>query len=109
MKKWKECPVYIWIFSFFAFFLFVIVTMFQFILFMPKLFQGKFPFDRWFSFLGEFLLNFFLFFALPYGILSVTIGAWLPELWNGWLGFLCAYLLGLYPAVRIWTWQKEHK
>ncbi|MCI9403534.1 MAG: hypothetical protein HFF04_07690 [Oscillospiraceae bacterium] len=109
MKKWKECPVYVWIFSFFALFLLFFITMFQFLLSMQKLFQRKFPFDQWFSFLGEFLIDFVLFFILPNAALSATIGVWIPELWNAWLGFLCAYFLGLYPAVRLWAWRKEHK
>ena len=109
MKKWKECPIYLWIFSFFAFFLLVFITMLQFLALMPSIFQGKFPFDRWFRFLGEFLIDFFILFGLPYGLLSGIIGGWLPEMWSAWLGFLCAYLLGLYPAVRIWGWRKENR
>ena len=109
MKKWKECPVYVWIFSFFAFFVLVFLTMFRFIFLMPSLFRGKFPFDRWFSFCGEFLIDLFLLLILPYAILSMTLGVWAAGLWEAWLGFLCAYLLGIYPTVRLWKWRKAHK
>ena len=109
MNKWKECPVYIWIFSFLALLVLVFITMFQFLLLMPSFFRGKFPFDRWLSFCGEFLVDLFLLFILPYAILAMTLGTWVAGLWTAWLGFLCAYLLGIYPTVRMWKWRKEHK
>ena len=95
MKAWKECPVYVWIFSFFALFVLMVVTTVQFARYLRSLFGGKFPFDRWFSFCGECLIDLLLLFMLPYGVLSMTVGMWASGLWNAWLGFLCAYLLGI--------------
>ena len=109
MKIWKECPVYVWIFSFFALFVLMLITMFQFVLWLRSLFGGKFPFDRWLSFCGEFMIDIFLLFMLPYAILTMTLGTWAAGFWTEWLGFLCAYLLGIYPTVRLWKWRTEHE
>ena len=109
MKMWKECPVYVWIFSFFALFVLILITMIQFVRWLRSLFGGKFPFDRWLSFCGELLVDLLLLFMLPCAILAMVLETLAAGLWNEWLGFLCAYLLGIYPTVRLWKWRTEHK
>ena len=108
MKKWKECPIYIWIFSFFALIVLIWITMFQFMLLMPSFFRGKFPFNCWISFPGEFFFDILFLFMLPHTILSYLIPVLSLEIWN-WMSFPTAYLLGIYPAVRLWNWRKNHR
>ena len=102
MKKWKECPWYIWIFSFFAGVILTWVTMVQFAV---SFFRRKFSFDLWLRYCGEFFIDWFLLFLLPVVLLSLLAGNLAPELWYR-LAFPVAYILGLYPAVRMWHWRK---
>ena len=111
MKIWKECPVYVWIFSFFALFVLMSITIiqFQFVALRRAFLGGKFPFDRWFSFCGELLVDLLLLFMLPCAILAMALETWAAGPWIKWLGSLCVYLLGIYPTVRLWKWRTEHK
>ncbi len=104
MKNWKECPWYVRIFSFLAVFVLIVASGPRL---AARLFRDGFQLELWLRFCGEVLLDWFVFFMLPMMVLAVVVGSLAPGLWN-WLGFPLLYVLGLYPAVRIWYWRKEN-
>ena len=104
MSRWRECPWYAWVFSFFSGFALTAATM---LWFMGAFFRRKFSLELWFRFIEEFLLDWFVLFMLPFLLLSFALYALSPEVWT-WLGLPIVYLLGFYPAVRLWHWRKEH-
>ena len=104
MKNCKECPWYVRIFSFLAVFVLIVASGPRL---AARLFRDGFQLELWLRFCGEVLLDWFVFFMLPMMVLAVVVGSLATGLWN-WLGFPLLYVLGLYPAVRIWYWRKEN-
>lgn len=107
MEKQEKCPWYVWIFSFLAMFALSVVIMIEF---AKRDRKEKLTGRSWVKPWGQMMAAIFgndLLLFVPYTVCVIVGFTLFPEVW-AWLYFPTAYLLGIYPAIRLWRWRKKH-
>lgn len=107
MKLWKDCPWYVWAFSFLSVGVLMFVIWARFVAAMFRK-GSKLDMELWFRFMGEWMLDIFALMMLPTALLTTIGSLLLPEWPIAWIMYLMLYLSGIYPAVRLWRWWKTH-
>lgn len=108
MKWWKDCPWYVWAFSFLSAGVLMFVIWARFVAAMFRK-GSKLDMELWFRFMGEWVLDMIVLAVLPLALLTPVLNLLLPEWAIGWVVYPVWYLIGTYAAARMWRWREKYK